>query len=90
MANPYHLDKDPDSGCEKIRYGSGSRTNFDTDPDPGKNDSGPDPGTKRLSTRKILQMCSKVKLKRSYFMFCVCILLNCHFSIQVYTGNHSN
>ena len=32
MANPYHLDKDPDSGCEKIRYGSGSRTNFDTDP----------------------------------------------------------
>ena len=28
----------------KIRYGSGSRTNFDTDPDPGKKDT--DPGKK--------------------------------------------
>ena len=29
---------DPDPGCEKIRYGSGSgsRVNFDTDPDPAK------------------------------------------------------
>ena len=32
VADPYHFDTDPDSGCEKIRYGSGSRVNFDTDP----------------------------------------------------------
>ena len=55
VANLYHFDTDPDPGCEKIRYGSGSRTNFDTDPDPGKNDTDPDPG-KRISTRKILKM----------------------------------
>ena len=41
VGNPYHFDTDP--GCEKIRYGSGSRANFDTDPDPGKNDTDPDP-----------------------------------------------
>ena len=35
MADPYHFDTDPDSGCEKILYGSGSRANFDTDPDSG-------------------------------------------------------
>ena len=31
---------------KKIRYGSGSSPNFDTDPDPGKNDIDldPDPG----------------------------------------------
>ena len=46
VADPYHFDTDPDSGCEKIRYGSGFRVNFDTDPDPGKNDTvlDPDPG----------------------------------------------
>ena len=40
----YHVDTDP--GSEKIRYGSGSSPNFDTDPDPGKNDIDldPDPG----------------------------------------------
>ena len=27
---------DPDPGLEQIRYGSGSRPNFGTDPDPGK------------------------------------------------------
>ena len=36
VTDPYHFDTDPDSGCEEIRYGSGSRKNFDTDPDPGK------------------------------------------------------
>ena len=46
MADPYHVDTDPDPGCEKIRYGSGSRANFDTDPDPGKNDTDPDPAKK--------------------------------------------
>ena len=39
---------DPFPGCEKVCYGSGSRANFKTDPDPepGKNDTGtdPDPG----------------------------------------------
>ena len=41
---------DPDPGCEKIRYGFGlgSRANFDTDPDTGKNDTDPDPGKKDL------------------------------------------
>ena len=42
VANPYHFDTDPDLGCEKISYGSGSRANFDTDPEPGKNDPDPD------------------------------------------------
>ena len=33
VADPYHFDTDPDPGCEKICYesGSGSRVNFDTD-----------------------------------------------------------
>ena len=46
VADPYHFDTDPDPGCEKIRYrsGSGSRVNFDTDP--GKNDTDPDPAKK--------------------------------------------
>ena len=37
VADPYLFDTDldPDPGCEKILYGSGSRANFDTDPDPG-------------------------------------------------------
>ena len=40
VADPYHFDTDPDPGCEKICYGSGSRSrvNFDTDPDPAKKD----------------------------------------------------
>ena len=50
VSDPYHFDTDPDPnpGCEKICYrsGSGSRVNFDTDPDPGKNDSDPDPAKK--------------------------------------------
>ena len=45
-ADPYHVDTDPAPGSEKIRYGSGSRPNFDTDPDPGQNDTGPDPSKK--------------------------------------------
>ena len=46
VADPYNFDTDLDSGCEKIGYGSGFRVNFDTDPDPGKNDMvlDPDPG----------------------------------------------
>ena len=44
----YHFDTDPDPGCEKIHYGSGSRVNFDmdTDLDPGKNNTDPDPTKK--------------------------------------------
>ena len=37
VVEPYHVDTDPDSGSEKIRDGSGSTTNFETDPDPGEN-----------------------------------------------------
>ena len=44
VADPYHFDPDP--GCEKIRHGSGSRANFDTDLNPGKNDTDPDPTKK--------------------------------------------
>ena len=46
VADPFHFDADPDPGWEKICYGfgSGSRTNFTTDPDPSKNDTDPDPG----------------------------------------------
>ena len=38
VADPYNFDTDPDSGCEKICYGSGFRIQpfFDTDLDPGK------------------------------------------------------
>ena len=41
----------------KFRYGSGSRPNIDTDPDPGKNNTDPDkdPDKKEISTRKILK-----------------------------------
>ena len=41
VADPYHFDTDPDPGYEKICYGSGSGVNFDTDRDPGKNDTDP-------------------------------------------------
>ena len=64
---------DPDPGSEKIRYGS--RTNFDTFLDPGKNYIDPDPGKKGFSTRKIFKILFK---KRSYPMFYV---------FTVYTGN---
>ena len=51
---------DPDPGPEKIRYGSGSRPNFNTDPDPGKNDTGTnqDPSKRGFSTgtRKIVKI----------------------------------
>ena len=33
---------DTDPGSENIRYGSGSRPNFDTDSDPGKKNTDPD------------------------------------------------
>ena len=46
MADPFHFDTDPDPGCEEICYGSGSRVNFVTDPDPGKNNTDPDPAKK--------------------------------------------
>ena len=32
VADPYHFETDP--GSEKLFYGSGSRPNFDSDPDP--------------------------------------------------------
>ena len=44
-----------DPGSEKIRYGSRFRSNFDTDPDPGKNDTDPDPGKTGFSSRKIFK-----------------------------------
>ena len=44
VADPYHFDTDPDPGSDKIRYGSGSRPNFNMDPDPGKNNTDLDPG----------------------------------------------
>ena len=53
MADPYHFVRDPDPGSEKIRYGSGSRPNFVTDPDPVENDTDPDLGKNGFSTRKI-------------------------------------
>ena len=40
---------------KKNRYGSGSRPNFDTDPEPGINDTNPDPGKKGFSTKKIIK-----------------------------------
>ena len=40
IADPFNFDTDP--GSENIRYGSGSRPNFDTDSDPGKKDTDPD------------------------------------------------
>ena len=43
-SDPYHLDTDPDPGCEKIC--SRSRANFDTDPDPDPGKSDPDPAKK--------------------------------------------
>ena len=46
VADPYHFDTDPDPGSEKICYGSGSRANFDTDLDSGKNDTDPEPAKK--------------------------------------------
>ena len=46
VSDPYNFYTDPDPGCEKIRYGSGSRVNFDTDSDPGKNNTDPDPAKK--------------------------------------------
>ena len=61
MADPYHFDTDPDPGGEKICSRSGSRVNFDTDPDldPGKNNTDPDPSkkdySKSVSTRKIFK-----------------------------------
>ena len=60
---------DPDPGSEQVHYGSGSRQNFDTDPDPSKNYTDPDPGKKGFNTiRKIFKILFK---KRSHSMFCV-------------------
>ena len=36
VADPYHVDTDPDPGSEKFINGSVSKQSFDTDPDPGK------------------------------------------------------
>ena len=53
VSDPYHIDTDLDSGCEKIRTDPDPgrtliqirfRKKFVTDPDPGKNDTDPDPG----------------------------------------------
>ena len=61
MADPYHFYTDPDPGCEKIRYGSGSRANFD--PDPGKNDT--DPGPDRAKKEQVPGKSLKRDEKRS-------------------------
>ena len=53
VADPYHVDTDPDPGFEKVRSGSGSRPNVHTDP--GKNYMDPDPGKTGFSTRKIFK-----------------------------------
>ena len=45
---------------KKNRYGSGSRPNFDTDPEPGINDTNPDPGKKGFSTKKIIKIWKKM------------------------------
>ena len=69
LADPYHFNTDP--GSEKCRYGSRSKQNFDTDPEPGK---------KRFSNRKLL----KIGLKKpSYPMFCVFILLTIPFLLII-------
>ena len=49
-----NFDMDTDPGYEKFRYGSGSRPNFETvpDPDKGKNDTDPDPGKKNSEPGK--------------------------------------
>ena len=70
---------DPDPGSEKIRYGS--RTNFDTFPDPGKNYIDPDPG-KSL----------KFYLKNALIPCFMCLLfipviLNYHSSIMQCCGS---
>ena len=70
VVDPYHFDADP--GSENVHYGSGSRPNFDTDPNPGKNYTDPDPGKKEFSTKKIVKICFK---KRPFPMHCVFILL---------------
>ena len=45
VADPYNFDTDPDPGCEKIRYGSGSR----------QKQYGSGSSKKGLSTRKIFK-----------------------------------
>ena len=39
VADPYHIEMDPEPGAEKNHYGSrsGSRLNFEMNPNPGKN-----------------------------------------------------
>ena len=48
----------PDPGAERIRYGSGigSRPHFDTDPDPGENDTDSGLGKEGFNTRKIFKI----------------------------------
>ena len=72
---------DPNPGSENIRDRSGSRPNFETDPDPDKNDTDPysDPGKKGFSTKKIL----RILLKNAHIPCFVCFyyIFNYHFSI---------
>ena len=70
MADPDHIDTDPNPGCEKIHYGSGSRANFHTDPDPGKNDTDTDPAKKD----KVPGNSFKCDTKIAHIpCFCVCV-----------------
>ena len=70
VADLYHVDTGPDPGSEeKIFYGSGSRTNFDTDPDPGKHDTDPDPGKKRIKHQENLKNVDTLIV----YVFCVYI-----------------
>ena len=55
VADPYNWIRIRIQDMNKIRYGSGSRPNFDTDQDPGKNNTDSDPGKKRINYQEKLQ-----------------------------------
>ena len=68
------FDTDPDPGCKKFRYGSGSRANFDTVPDPGK---------------KIRIRIQQKRIKYQENLYNV-ILKNAHIPCFVCLNNHLN
>ena len=88
VADSYHVDTDP--GYEKICYGSGSRTNFNTDPDSGKNDTDPNPFKKGITTGLVpgnFLKCEREKTLISHVLFMYITVHNNHFSIK---KNHLN
>ena len=57
VAGPYNFLRIRVQDLQKIRYGPGSRPNFDTDSDPVNTiGTGTDPGKKGFSTRKIIEI----------------------------------